>query len=172
MAFAIKYIKYKSLPIEKQENYKNFLIEDCDELEIYKYFYNKKKKEIGVMLYANHTLPIYYIYKSRLLGHNIDIILPEIITKYDLSKYDYIIIYNDFIDSTIVKNFGKNMPKLSKEVCFYADFEGKLITPEDNKTAVWVSCQAHFKYITEAGFIPVNDIKLSQYFILKNKQKD
>jgi len=110
-------------------------------------------------------------YKLRFISHKLDIILPEIIENYDLTNYDYIIASNDFIDSTIIKNFGADKKPLSKEMCIYADFEGKPINNFD-KTPAFISCQAPYEYIFLKGFFPLDKPEFRTYTLLKNQMRD
>ena len=171
VTFLVQYFNYKSLPIKQQTSHKNFILNNADELEIFKYFYQQKdKKKIGTILAFGRDSSIYYIYKLRLYGHDVQTILPEIITTYNLKDFDYIVSIEDFADSTIIKNNKENAIPMNKSLCFYEDHNGYIYAK--NKTrAIAVGCKIPFDYFKENGFNKIDDIKLSRYVILKNTQK-
>lgn len=164
--FVKSYFKHKSLPIEKQIKDHHFLLADCDEFRIRDYFLSKQKGNIAIIFEQTEETPIYYIEKLRLNGFTIDTILPEIISTYDLNKYDYIIGAKSPTASTIIKNHKKDSKNLSKSYCTYKNYNRQVIK-EYEETPVIVTCNFPFEYFVENGFSIEKDIYLEHYIILK-----
>lgn len=167
LMFIKGFIKQKSLPVEYQIKDRSFILADCDEFRIRNYFLGKNRAKIGIIIEQTETNPIYYIEKLRLDGFQIDTILPEIISLYDLSGYTYIIGMKKQTASTIIKNFKEHKKDLNKAYCAYKDYEENIIMPEDNTTPVIVSCDLPFLYLEENGFVKEQDIYLEDYIIFK-----
>ena len=160
------YFKHKSLPIEKQIKDHHFILADCDEFRIRDYFLSKQKGNIAIIFEQTEETPIYYIEKLRLNGFTIDTILPEIISTYDLNKYDYIIGAKSPTASTIIKNHKKDSKNLSKSYCTYKNYNRQVIK-EYEETPVIVTCNFPFEYFVENSFSIEKDIYLEHYIILK-----
>ena len=160
------YFKHKSLPIEKQIKDHHFILADCDEFRIRDYFLSKQKGNIAIIFEQTEETPIYYIEKLRLNGFTIHTILPEIISTYDLNKYDYIIGAKPPTASTIIKNHKKGSKNLSKSYCAYKNYNRQIIEGYD-ETPVIVTCNFPFEYFVENGFSIEKNIHLEHYIILK-----
>ena len=168
LSFIIGYIKNYHFANTNKTTDRSYILKDFDEAAIRRYFFAKNKSEIGLMLQM-HNHPLYYIKKLSLDGHNLYTVLPEIITEYDLEKFDYLIISKSFITSNTIKNFktDTDIPNISD--CIYKNYKKEIITPSGNQFPVTVVCLVPLKYILENGFEITQDINLNSYWILKNK---
>lgn len=164
--FIKEYLRYKSLPANLQVKNRSFILEDCDEFRIRDYFLNKDRKyDIGIIIYQKKN-PVYYIQKLRLDGYYMEMILPDMLEEYDLSKYDYLITMKDSIASTDVGKFNSNRNKNS--YCVYKDWQGNIIK---EGVPVIVSCIIPKEYIIQKGFESVDGIYLKDYYLFKNMKK-
>lgn len=168
LSFIIGYIKNYHFANTNETTDRSYILKDFDEAAIRRYFLTKNKCNIGLMLQM-HNYPLYYIKKLSLDGYNLYTVLPEIITEYDLKKFDYLIISKSFITSNIIKNFktDTNIPNISE--CIYKNYKKEIITPAENQIPATVVCLVPIKYILENGFEITQDINLNSYWILKNK---
>lgn len=171
LSFTVGYLKYISLPKQDKLTDISYILNDFDEAKVRRYFLKRNKCRIGVMLQTYFTAS-YYIKKLCLDGYNISAILPEIITTYNLSEFDYIIISKSVITSNLIKNFKTDttIPNISE--CIYKNYNQKIITPEDNEIPAVVTCHIPLKYLLKNGFEVVENINLNSYLILKNKNSE
>ena len=167
LIFVKEFFKHKTLPAELQIKDRTFILEDNDEFKIRRYFLEKKRCKIGIIIYQKHR-PIYYIQKLRLNGFYMEIILPDMLKEYDLLKYDYIILMKNKVMSTEVKNFNKYKVKETENYCVYKDWQGNII---QEGVPVIVSCIIPKEYLAKNGFELVDDIYLEEYHLFKNIKK-
>ena len=153
------------------KNYENtsrpFLLKETEETKIYDFIIENKIKNLALIINQGHA-PVYYIFKARLQGVNIDQLLLENIEKYDLSKYEYIITNKTQIGSTNIINFEDMLkyPDLFVSECIYTDYAKKVINDTNIKPAM-VTCVVPFGYFKIKGFEEVKSNKFEQYLILK-----
>lgn len=165
LSYIVSYAKYK---INNPAANTSFLLAKSDEIDIFKYISDRKKKNIGLIISQVKT-PNYYIEKLKLIGYNVEKILPENIEDYNLSKFDYIITNTYKSSSTNIVKFEERMqyPELFVSRCLYNDY--RQATIYDNKTEpAMVECEIPFEYIKSKGFSEITDARFDNYIILQN----
>ena len=165
LSYIISYMKYKA---NSQNLNTSFLLAKSDEIDIYNYLLSQDKKNIGLIISQVRT-PNYYIEKLKLVGFNIEKILPENIEDYNLSKFDYIITNKYKSSSTNIVKFKERMqyPELFVSKCIYNDYRQATIYNYKIEPAM-IECEIPFEYIKARGFQESNNIKFENYTILQN----
>ncbi|MBQ8887577.1 MAG: glycosyltransferase family 39 protein [Candidatus Gastranaerophilales bacterium] len=162
--YFVSYLK----DIKKYENTSRpFLLIETEETKIYDFIIENKISNLALIINQGHN-PVYYIFKARLKGVNIDQLLLEDIEKYNLSKYEYIITDTTQVGSTNIVNFKDRIkyPDLFVAQCIYTDYNKKIINDTNTKPAM-VTCDVPFNYIKEKGFEQIKSNDFQQYSILK-----
>lgn len=132
-----------------------------EEVQIYEFLAKQSSSKIALMI-DQGSIPLYEIEKIKLKGVVLEKLLPEIIEKYDLSKYEYIITNRYDLTSTVV--VGSYDGAISN--CSYWDSEAKSLENYDSSKTVMVLCKIPHKYLYSQGFEEDN-IYLKNYIIWK-----
>lgn len=175
-AFIVSYMKYAS---KHSPDINSFIKLNGEEISIYNYILKEytpqpaddpsrqsdgpNKRKIAVIT-SHVDTPNYFVEKLRLKGVIIDKLLLENIEEYDLSGYDYIVTNNYKVFSSNVLNHKSSISR-----CLYLDYERNTIYNGNRRKPAAVECEIPFKYFLDNGFKIADDIKLSEYVILKKK---
>ena len=135
-----------------------------EEVQIYDFLESKKTSKIALMI-DQGSVPLYEIEKIKLKGVILDKLLPEIIEKYDLSQYEYIVTNKYDLTSTVVVGSYEEM--ISS--CSYWDREAKKLESFDCSKTVMVLCEIPHAYFSKNNFEKVDNFYSKNYFIFRNK---
>ena len=148
----------------KEKKVINIITKD-EENDLYKYFIKKKPANIALMINWERS-PIYFIEKLKLHNFIIDKILVENIEDFNLLKYDYIIISNEKVSSSVIKKYKYKMNKK----CLYKDINQNIIySYEKNRIPVRVICDIPINYIEVTGFKKDENYIGNKYIIFERK---
>lgn len=164
MQYVVSYIKYKQ-NVENSE--RSFLTMNMEEVDICNFLKENKIKNVALIINQGRR-PVYYIYKARLFGINIDQLLLENIERYNLNKYEYIITNKKEVRSTNIVNFEDKIkyPALFVSECTYMNNKQETIVDINEKPVV-VNCKIPFDYFSIKGFEELKTLNLNEYSILK-----
>ena len=170
VSFIINFSKYLLEQDTISLRYIDFTDDGMDGFKIYQYLYPKdKNNKIAFISYKRKGNP-YRIEKLKLKGFHIDKFLLENIEDYNLFQYDYIIADTEKSPSSLVlkKTIEQRKQKGVAE-CYYLDYKMEKIGENEDKTPVNAVCEPPVDYIKQLGFEPVNDLFLTEYYVLKRK---